>query len=315
MVTVLLLFPQPSFSWGFFAHQRINRMAVFALPPEMMRLFKPNIEYLSTHAVDPDKLRYIVAEEGANHYIDLDRYANPPYAGLPRRWEDAVEKYGADSLLKAGVAPWHAEKVLYQLTAAFKEGDLGKILKLCARLGHYIADLHVPLHAHSNYNGQLTGQEGIHAFWESRIPELFADSHYDFFIGKAAYIKHPREFIWTIALESAFAADSVLRLEKSLSDIFPPDRKYVFEERNRLLVRAYSPDYAKAYTETLQNMVERRMRASIHAVASCWFTAWVNAGQPALHSQGVADLPEEVEMMNRLNEQWLHNRSAGREHE
>ena len=29
-------------------------------------------------------------------------------------------------------------------------------------------------------------------------------------------------------------------------------------------------------------MVERRMRQSIFAVASFWYTAWVNAGQPDL---------------------------------
>ena len=31
-------------------------------------------------------------------------------------------------------------------------------------------------------------------------------------------------------------------------------------------------------------MIERRMRQSIYAIASFWYTAWVNAGQPDLKS-------------------------------
>ena len=36
------------------------------------------------------------------------------------------------------------------------------------------------------------------------------------------------------------------------------------------------------YHEKLNGMVERRMRAAILMVASVWYTAWVDAGQPDL---------------------------------
>ena len=38
-----------------------------------------------------------------------------------------------------------------------------------AIIGHYVADAHVPLHAVLNYNGQLTGQTGIHNRWEDEL--------------------------------------------------------------------------------------------------------------------------------------------------
>src|SRR5215216_892238 len=98
-----------SFCWGFYAHQKINYYAVFLLPPEMMVLYKPNIQFLSDHAVDPDKRRYAVAEEGPRHYIDIDHYGNFPYADLPRKWNDAVAKYGEDSLAAYGIVPWHIQ--------------------------------------------------------------------------------------------------------------------------------------------------------------------------------------------------------------
>jgi len=99
---------------------------------------------------------------------------------------------------------------------------------MSAGIGHYIADAHVPLHASSNHNGQLTNQQGIDGFWESRIPELLADKEWDFFIGKAEYISNTHDFIWKRVLESAAEADTVLRYEKELSEKFPGDQKFAF---------------------------------------------------------------------------------------
>jgi hypothetical protein len=53
-----------------------------------------------------------------------------------------------------------------------EEKNEAAILRLSADFGHYLGDLNVPLHTTMNYNGQLTGQEGIHGFWESRNPEI-----------------------------------------------------------------------------------------------------------------------------------------------
>ena len=57
-----------------------------------------------------------------------------------------------------------------------ENGDAKKVLFLATDLGHYIANAHVPLHTTLNYNGQLSNQSGFHAFWESRLPELFSEN-------------------------------------------------------------------------------------------------------------------------------------------
>ena len=59
-------------AWGFFAHRRINRLAVFSLPPEMIGFFKENIQFLSENAVNPDSRRYAVEGEAEKHFIDAD---------------------------------------------------------------------------------------------------------------------------------------------------------------------------------------------------------------------------------------------------
>ena len=293
------------FCWGFYAHQKINYYATFLLPPQMMVLYKFNIAFISEHAVDPDKRRYAVADEGARHYIDIDHYGVYPYTNLPHKWKEAVDRFGEDSLKEYGIVPWHIQVMLGRLTAAFKEKNFTKIMKTSSELGHYIADSHVPLHANSNHNGQYTNQRGIHGFWESRVPELLAEKNWDFFIGKAAYIANPLDFTWARVLESAKAADSVLHIEKELTKQFATDKKYAFENRNGVLIRQYSTAFTIAFDKKMEGMIERRMRQSIFAVASFWYTAWVNAGQPDLKSVSKQQFSAtDAKEFEELNSQW-----------
>lgn len=302
---LLLLDALPSYCWGFYAHQKINYFAVFLLPPEMMLLYKPNISFLAEHAVDPDKRRYAVPDEGPRHYIDIDRYGEYPYPSLPRKWKDAVAKFSEDTLKAHGIVPWHIQTMLQRLTAAFREKHFGRIMKNSAEIGHYISDAHVPLHASSNHNGQLTNQKGIHGFWESRIPELLAEKQFDFFIGKAVYIDNPGVFIWERVLESAKAADSVLVIERQLTQQFPADQKYAFEERNGKVIRQYAAAFSIAFNNKLDGMIERRMRQSVAAIASFWYTAWVNAGQPDLKSLLNQQFSEkDLKEFESLNNAW-----------
>ena len=313
---ITLLIGIHCFCWGFYGHQRINYYAVFLLPPEMMVLFKPNIQFLTDHAVDPDKRRYAVVEEAPRHYIDIDHYGTYPYPALPHKYEDAVSKFGVDSVIAYGIVPWHIQIMQARLTNAFKEKNTAKILKTAAELGHYIADSHVPLHASENHDGQLTNQKGIHGFWESRVPELLAEKEFDFFIGKAQYVNNIPTYVWDRVLESGAASDTVLTAEAELSRQFSPDKKYGFEDRNGKITRQYSSAFTIAYNQKLKNMVERRMRLSISSVASFWYTAWVNAGQPDLKNLTTAVFSEaDIKEFEGLNADWKNVQIKGRVHE
>jgi hypothetical protein len=283
------------------------------LPPEMLIFFKQHADFLTEHAVDPDKRRYAVTAEAPRHYIDLDRYGKAPYADLPRKWNDAVDKFSEDSLNLHGIGPWWIQVMMARLTNSFRAKDVSKILRLSAELGHYLADLHVPLHASSNHNGQHTGQHGIHGFWESRIPELLAEKNWDFFIGHAGYINDPLAYIWERVIESAAAADTVLRFEKTLSAKYPADQKYSYEDRNGVVIRQYSSGYSQAYNALLNNMIERRMKLSIYAVASFWYTAWANAGQPSLKGL-MTDSPDlnTLKEFAELNQSWQNGNPKGK---
>jgi hypothetical protein len=316
ILSVLLLISTECFCWGFYGHRKINSLAVFLLPPGMLGFYKTHIDFLTEHSVDPDKRRYAIPQEGPRHYIDIDHYGVYPYPQLPRKYDSAVAMYGADTIQAFGIVPWWVQTMLARLTTAFKEKNQAKILKLSAEIGHYIADAHVPLHASHNHNGQFTNQHGIHGFWESRVPELLAESEFNFWLPKADHLQSPGEFIWARVLESAAAVDTVLRYEKELTNSLPGDAKYSFENRNGSIIRTYSASFTKAYHHKLNGMVERRMRQSIYAVASFWYTAWVNAGQPDLNKLSNKEFTaEELKEFEELNMHWRNGKIAGREHD
>ncbi len=319
LFAVLVFYSQPAmYSWGFFGHKKINRMAVFTLPPEMIGFYKKNIEYITEHAVDPDKRRYSTEGEAQRHYIDIDHYVHSgedPFEVVPKQWNKAIEKFTEDTLQAYGIVPWHVNLMVMRLTKAFEEKNVDKILRYSADLGHYIGDSHVPLHTTENYNGQLTNQKGIHGFWESRLPEL-KSKDYDFFVGRAVYVENILEDEWETVRESFAAKDSVLEFEQKLNDEFPSDRKYAFENRGTVVMKTYSEDYSNAYHNMLNGMVERRLTQSIIKVGSYWYTAWVNAGQPNLNElmekKPTQELVKEDEELNKL---FQDNKIKGREHE
>ncbi len=301
-------------SWGFFAHQRINRLAVFILPPEMIGFYKANLQYITEASVNPDRRRFSVVDEAPRHYIDLDHYGDSAVFKMPHRWQDAVLKYTEDTLKQYGIVPWHINRMYYFLKDAFMLRDPDLILKLSADLGHYIADAHVPLHTTENYNGLLTNQEGIHAFWESRLPELFSDD-FNFLVGKADYIPNPQLAAWEAVQSSHLAVDSVLIVEKKLSEKMG-ERKYSFETKGKQTVKVYSQPYARAYFQQLDGMIERRMRAAIKMTGDFWYTAWIDSGQPNLKELiGYSPSEDELTERRRQLEQWKERIVKSREHE
>lgn len=391
--------------WGFFGHRRINRLAVFTLPPEMMPFFREHIDFITDHAIDPDKRRYATRHEAVRHYIDLDEWGEFPFDKLPRQWNQALacftdlylitdrgdsikmytsgsHIYGQDTLfltLKTehfpipfsayvgwfstyvlpqyyedewiveienlfaldqeimdfieknvkyknlvlkdrfsthGILPYHLVSMQSRLTEAFRRKDTRMILRLATDFGHYIGDAHVPLHTTKNYNGQLTKQDGIHAFWESRIPELFADEYFDYFVGRAEYIRDPERFYWNIVLESHLGVDSVLSIEKRLRKTFPPDRQMCMDNRLGQVVNTQCREFAQAYNEALRGQIEERFRSSIHAIGSAWYTAWVDAGQPSLKENLKVEWTEIDKNQKELEEKmYQKGQQFGRAHE
>ncbi|MGH2645327.1 MAG: zinc dependent phospholipase C family protein, partial [Chitinophagaceae bacterium] len=273
---------------GVWGHQHINRAAVFALPMPMRAFFFDHIDFITIEASIPDVRKYGINDknEPPRHFIDLEAYGDHPFEVLPETWDSAKAKFGEKILIKNGILPWYIPEMVDKLTKAFKSHDKVSILFYAADLAHYVGDAYVPLHTSLNYNGQLTGQKGVHALWESLIPELFG-MNYNLHTKSAVYRNDPVQYTWGIIHESHALVPMVLSTEKKLLDTWPQDSIYETNSKGKILENKYHEKrftnaFAKAYSDAMHGMEEKQMQLAIQSVADYWYTAWVNAGKPDL---------------------------------
>ena len=267
----LKLLDGTGFSWGFYAHKLINRKAVEGLPNSIRPFFEAHQDFLSEHAIDPDLWRKNDPAEAPRHYIDIDMYGPYPFEALPRAYEKAVAKFGRKTVHDRGIGPWWVVQRLDALAGHMRAGRTDSILIVAAALGHYIADLHVPLHTTENYDGQLTSNKGIHSRFERYLVERYKDD-IEVKVQPAKLVRKPLDAIFEVVLQSYRFNDDILQADTQSKR---PGKKY--DDRN---------DYDDAYYAELHRRVghvaEARLSAAASAVASFWYTAWVRAGQPKL---------------------------------
>lgn len=298
IVTLTLTCASLAFAWGVWGHKHINKSAVFALPESMRVFFYNHIDFVIHESAIPDIRKYTINDkaEGPRHYIDIEAF-KMPIDSLPQSSKDAAAMYPDSVLRKCGFLPWYIQDMMVKLTTAFKEKKTTEILFLASDLGHYLGDAHMPLHTSLNHDGQFTNQQGIHAFWESQLPEQFGKS-YNFNVADAKYISDIKKETWRIIKHTHLLVDTLLSIERKLKLTFPEDKIYMKNEMGGVLKNKYnSPvhtlEYARAYHEALNKMVENQIRSSITATADFWYTAWVNAGKPDLSVLDDADLTKQ----------------------
>jgi hypothetical protein len=268
--------------WGFLVHKTAHQLAVYELPKSMQGFFYKNMDYLVYNSVRPDVRRSKDPNEATKHFIDAEAYGNDALYNMPTDWQSAVAKYSKDSLLKYGYVPYHVVFMKHQLTDAFKSCNKDSILFYAADLGHYIEDAHVPLHTSINYDGQLTNQKGLHALWETVVPEIEIDHYHLSSKHKASYLKNPETAIWSAVRGSNALVRDVFEKEKEVSANFTDATKYKIQNRNGKQVKYYSTDFAKAYAAALKNTINEQLIKSSNLLADFWYTAWVDAGKPDL---------------------------------
>jgi len=275
-------------SWGFLVHRTINQIAIYNLPEPLQSYFHKEMQYLVYNAPRPDIRRNKDKTEDTKHFIDLEMYGPNAANNMPLDWASAVKKYSEDTLKKYGWAPYNIMVQLDKLTQAFKDKNKDSILFYAADLGHYLADVHVPLHTTVNYDGQLTGQKGLHHMWETFVPELKLDQYQLYNAHKATYLKNPAEALWADIRKAANLVPEMLAIEKEVSIQFTPDTKYKNQMRYGKEVKAYTKEFADAYAKGLGVTVNQQLIASANLLTDFWYTAWVNAGKPELSTRDIS---------------------------
>src|SRR5688572_5486977 len=272
VLTAILLAPSTAHAWGFEAHKFIVSRAIDILPAPLKPFFEANRAFIVERSIDPDLWRNAgFTEEPPNHFLDFDAYGRYPFKDLQRNYDDALKKYGIDKLRQTGLVPWRTHEIAGRLIRGFealhKNGQYARsdIRFFSAIIGHYVADAHVPLHAVLNYNGQLTGQTGLHNRWED---ELFIRYQKQLAIkpGPLRPIANERDFIFETLLDSSQLADDVLAADKKAIG-------------NR---DVYDDEYFATLLAETRPILEKRLNDAITAVASMITSAWEQAGKPTL---------------------------------
>jgi hypothetical protein len=274
---VASLTASPALAWGALVHRYIARRAIDLLPAEIKPFFVHFGDELVLRANDPDLWRLVFEEEAPNHQIDfgVDAYGAYPFTVLPRSFDEAVEKFGMATIRRNGTLPWRVEEQFGNLRRVMEGmkrnqayADSTAVL-YAAALGHYIQDGHQPLHVHNNYDGQLTGQNGVHSRFESELFERF-ESALTIEPAPASAFSSARDFIFDVALTANQLVPKILEADKEA---------LAGKE-------TYDAEYFERFLTKIRPVLEQQLAASITDTASAVVSAWEQAGKPELKLAG-----------------------------
>ncbi len=254
--------------WGAEGHKLISNEAMTLLPDEMDSFTKWQ-DYVTIHSVDPDLRKDEDKSEGVKHFIDIDFYPEFLKGNMIEDKAKLDEEYGDSTVIKMGLLPWATLNTYNNLVNALKEKNRDKALIYLSDLGHYVADGHQPMHTMMNYNGQMTGQKGIHFRYESvMVDSNLSTIKNDFHAEKAVYISSPLDFIFN------YISDA-----NSVSDILLNADNFAFKNADSRKDEEY---YRLMWVKT-KYITETQIENAASDFASLFYSAWVDAGKPSFN--------------------------------
>lgn len=255
VLAILMSCSQPAHAWWRQVHSHITVGGISHLPQPLRGFFEAHSDYLGSQSgIEPP----------GSHYIHMDDYPSFFAGTFPRSYDAVVALHSASFVQSQGTAPWtfiaRSELLTNQMAAALDVDDWIDLLQTAAVQAHFIEDLHNPFHLTRNYDGQLTGNSGIHARYEGEM----ILRHFDqvtYTPSTAEYLTSPLDFVF----------DGIDEHYPYVADILAAD------DRNK--GRPATEYYASMWTDTGEFTLQLLQEAS-EAVAASWYTAWVDAGSP-----------------------------------
>jgi hypothetical protein len=268
-----LLAPGSAFAWGTVGHRLIMRRAIELLPPELKPFFEKYQDEIIVRVTDPDMWRTVGWDDDPNHFLDFGvrEYGAYPFQALPREYGAALEKFGAATLKKNGLLPWREAEEVGNLRRAFEEFKReasytnSNVVLFAAVASHYMQDANQPFHATENYNGEETGNFGIHSRFESALIERY-QSRLKLTPAPVKVIASARDTAFDTLLASYLLVDPILKADKEA--IGSGD--------------TYDDAYFDRFFAKVQPILEQQLSAAITATASLIVSAWDQAGRPTI---------------------------------
>jgi hypothetical protein len=265
--------------WGNTGHKFVNFNAVVHLPSSMSPIAAQQA-FLRDHASDADYRKSADTAEAPRHFIDLESY--PDFSHLTPDLGSLIATYGWVTVKEIGILPWATVWAMDSLTAQFRRRDWTRAYQTAADVGHYVADGHQPLHCTVNYDGASTGNSGIHSRYETgMINQASLVAVHD----SARYVADRYAFILDYLLRANLLVDSIMQGDNSAK---------VATGWNG---SGQAPaSYYSALWQYCQGFTQRLLQESTLALASLWYTAWVDAGL-GVASVAEAQVPDGMVLM------------------
>lgn len=248
--------------WGNVGHRIINYKTILSALPEM-EFFDTWADSIEAHASDADERKSWDPNEASKHYIDIDNYPEFIATGtIPQNFDSLVAIHGYSFVMDQGILPWAIIKTADSLQAAFQIHDMHKAMLLAADLGHYIADSHMPLHITRNYNGQYSGQTGVHSRYESNLIGNFQNQI--IYEGDSLrYIENLSEFVFNMIYDNYQYVDSVLYAD-SAAEAYAGNHN--------------STAYYNKFWEIAKNFTIGLFQKASYRITCVIYTEWINGG-------------------------------------
>ncbi len=266
LVLLLLLPAGRCFAWGTTGHAYASNLAIDCLPARLRPMYEANRAWIARHSIDPDDWRKDnFAEEAPRHFIDLDAAGAEAVSAYPEDYWVAVGIWGKRAVDTNGTVPWRVGEYYGKLVRAYRSRDARAIVEISSWLGHYVGDAHVPFHATVDYDGQSTGQKGIHARFETGLLDQLIKPA-DLNARSAVVIKNPVN-----------AAFQWLRTSLTLCpEILAADKRAILKDAD------LGYNYYAEFALRARPIAIRRLEESAQDTASLWLSAWIEAGRPQL---------------------------------
>ncbi len=273
---IILVLGSSAQCWSNKAHQDINRAAAQIITENFGDFVRYFNDSLAFHAVDPDLWKQFDPDEGYRHYIDVDLYTSYPFSDLPPAQTQLISKYGKDNVAKWGIGPYYIEEYSENIIDMMKSGAWDAILIPMAALGHYVADIHMPLHVVANYNGQFTGNDGIHFRWEVSMVDALVDT----VIPAGPVYEFNDIFIegLMIVRESFSVHQQILQADSLARAAQTPEVQELLSGYTQL---PDSSDYLEILFRESGELARTRLNQAAQRVASFWYYCWLKAGRPS----------------------------------
>ncbi len=249
--------------WGGDGHYIINYNSVYSLPSNADFLISWQ-NTLAEHGSDADYRKGDDPTEAPKHYIDIDNYPEFVNFGyISHDIDSLIEKYGEDFVIDQGTLPWAIINTYNNLKTALINYQWNQAELLAADLGHYIGDASMPLHITKNYNGQLTGQYGIHSRYESKMIGQYVDS-LTFSNDSAFVINDLSDYVFNFIYNNYPYVDTLLAADKTA----------------KTGLSSYNTTYYKRLWNLTKEFTILMLKRSSDGLASLMYSAWIEAGSP-----------------------------------